>query len=277
MFDRDQALGLLAGAAAELADAKEKLDAIRKEDGVVADLRQKRNAVKKALQDAETSLAGIRELVATVEPEPVEPPPDPIEPVTPPDSEPTLEPGSHVDDPTEPESPDVEPSAPETPEPEPIASPVDPDQPAAADDLFSLEDQHAVSRLMQDSAVHLAVIRRRNFWEIRHRNTGDGRASEPIRATTIAEAFAEYEREVRRPAGFIPFEPRPLTAAEQQALEDFRNIRTDNPRSVRWESGKTEVDYIDRLGQTAGGGHDTIEFPPGQLIDPIEHLKSVLD
>ncbi len=250
MFDKTQALDLLGDAVAELARAKETLDTIKKEDGEVEKLKPKRNAVKKALESAEAALASLGELVAAAEiPEP-EPEPEP-EPKPEPEPEP------------EPES---EPEPGPEPEPEPEPEP----------DLFSVEDQHAVSKLMQDTKVHLAVQRRRDFWEIRHRNTADGAPSEPIREKTIAECYAVYEREAVRGAGFQPFVPRRLTLEEQRALVDMRNMPIDNPRSVRWEDGMTEVDYIDKSKQPAGGRKDDVQFPAGELVGPVEFMKTVL-
>ncbi len=247
MFDRDLALDLLDDAVRKLDAAQETLGTIKQEDGEVVDLRPKRKAVLTGLDDLRADLVRLREAVTAAAPEE----PESGEPDSP-------EPPDDVEDSDHPAEPEA---------------PVEEEPPA---DLFSLDDQHAVSKLMQDSEVHLAVRRARNFWEIRHRNTADGRPSEPLRAETIAGAYALYERQAFRKGALQQLEPRALNAEEQQALADFRALRVDNPRSVRWELTKTEVDYIDRSGEHAGGSKDDVEFPPGELIGPIEHLKTVL-
>ena len=278
MFDKGQAIGLLDDAAGDLAEALEKLDTIRKEDGKVEDLRSKRKAVENRLEKVQQAIAEVRGAVAAFEPPPPEPDPPPTPSPPPPDPPAPTEDPDPIEPPDPPSPPSPVPPGP-TVDPDPTDPPDPPDPPPTPDppeDLFSLEDQHAVSKLMQDSAVHLAVIRRKRFWEIRHRNTPGGGASEPIRGATIAEVYAEYERQVRRPADFQEFEPRRLTLEEQQALKELHDMPIDNPRSVRWEKNKTEVDYLDKNRHKAGGAHDNIEFPPGQLIDPVKHLKSVL-
>lgn len=278
MFEKDVVLDLLGAADGDLSEAHQTLDGIRKgDDGAVADLRMKRRAVRKALDRCEDRLKDMRRLVvAFTEPAPVDEP----DPPPPSDTELPTEDGESTEDTEDLETrtetnfdretfPPAEPPVTDTE--------VDNDPPPAEPaDLIDLADQHAVSKLRQDSAVHLAVKRTRNFWEIRHRNTADGRPSAPIRAQTIGAAYEIYEREAVRQSSFQPFEPRPLSLEEQQALLDFQAIARDNARSVRWEATKTEVDYIDNAGSPAGGAHDDVEFETGELVRPIEHLKRVL-
>jgi len=285
VFEKDVVLDLLGGADGDLSEAHQTLDGIRKgDDGAVADLRMKRRAVRKALDRCEDRLRDMRKLVAAfTEPAPVEEPdPPPSEPEDPPpsDTEVPTENGERTDDTEDLETRTETNTDRETfPPAEPPVTDTGVDTeppPAEPTDLIDLADQHAVSKLMQDSAVHLAVKRTRNFWEIRHRNTADGRPSAPIRAQTIGAAYEIYDREAIRQSSFQPFEPRPLSLEEQQALLDLQAIGRDNARSVRWEATKTEVDYIDSAGRPAGGAHDDVEFEPGELVRPIAHLKRVL-
>lgn len=284
MFEKDVVLDLLGGADGDLSEAHQTLNGIRKgDDGAVADLRMKRRAVRKALDRCEDRLREMRRLVAAfTEPAPVEEPDPP--PATeaddppPSDSETPAEDGVITED-TSSEEADTDLDQETVPPAEPPVTDTEVDidpPPAEPADLIDLADQHAVSKLMQDSAVHLAVKRTRNFWEIRHRNTADGRPSAPIRAQSIGAAYEIYDREAARQSSFQPFEPRRLSLEEQQALLDFQAIARDNARSVRWEATKTEVDYIDNAGGPAGGAHDSVEFEPGELVRPIEHLKRVL-
>ncbi len=264
----DEAIKSLETARSALADIKSTIAVLRDAGADVSDLRSQRREARRAIDSAGEGVEAARALVeaAILEPPVAEEPPV----VEPPIEEPTVSEEPEVDEPSSPEEPEVDevPSEPLDEEPEAPEPP--------PEDLFSLEDQHAVSKLMQDSAVHLATKRAQNFWEIRHRHTIDGAPSDPIRAQTIAAAYELYEQHVIRKADFEPFEPRALSPTEQQALSDFREMATDNPRSVRWEVTKTEVDYLDRNGHHAGGNKDTVEFPPGELVGPIEHLKSQL-
>ncbi len=139
---------------------------------------------------------------------------------------------------------------------------------------FSEDDLAAVSMLMQDERVHLACLRRRNHWEIRHRNTEGGEPSAPIREATISAAYSRYKRE--RFGVTLTRPPHQLSRDEVAALAALWNVPLDNPRAVRWERDYTEVDYIDRDGEHAGGASDSARWGRGELVEPVKHLVRAL-